>query len=221
MDSLTRIEAVIFDMDGVLCDSEAFMAEAGCRMFHEVYGVRVEPGAFAAFSGMGEDRYLGGVAAIHGVKLTMPRDKARAYELYLEIVRGRMQPLPGARGFIGQCRGKGLKLAVASSADWVKVEGNLREIGLPPDTFDAVVCGSDVTHKKPDPEIFLTAAGKLGVSPGRCVVVEDAVSGVTAARAAGCRCLGLTTSLDAGTLRQAGATWVASDLSAVTVSDLV
>jgi beta-phosphoglucomutase-like phosphatase (HAD superfamily) len=78
-----------------------------------------------------------------------------------------------------------------------------------------------VTHKKPDPEIFLTAAGKLGVSPGRCVVVEDAVSGVTAARAAGCRCLGLTTSLDAGTLRQAGATWVASDLSAVTVSDLV
>lgn len=219
--SLSHIAAVIFDMDGVLCDSESFMAEAGCRMFQEVHGVRVEPRAFAPFAGMGEDRYLGGVAALHGVTLSMPADKARAYELYLEIVRGRLDPLPGARTFISQCRQNDLKLAVASSADWIKVEGNLREIGLPPATFDAVVCGSDVTRKKPDPEIFLAAAGRLGLRPKVCVVVEDAVSGVKAARAAGCRCLGLTTSLDAETLRQAGATWVASDLSAVTLSDLV
>jgi HAD superfamily hydrolase (TIGR01509 family) len=215
------VHGIIFDMDGVLCDSEAFMAEAGCAMFRQVHGVEVVPGDFHPFSGMGEDRYLGGVANRYGVTLTMPRDKIRAYELYLDIVRGRLQPLPGCREFIASCRKRGLKLAVASSADWMKVVGNLRELGLPPSQFDAVVSGSDVQHKKPHPEIFLKAAALIGLEPRQCVVVEDAVSGVTAAQAAGCRCLGLTTSLDAETLRKAGATWIAADLSRVSPADLV
>ena len=63
--------------------------------------------------------------------LDMPRDKARTYEIYLELIPGRLEPLPGVAAFIGLCRGLGLNLAVASSADRVKVEGNLRELGLP------------------------------------------------------------------------------------------
>jgi len=209
------IDGVIFDMDGVLCDSEALTAEAGCRMFAETYGLRVEPRDFEPFVGTGEDRYIGGVAEQRGITLTMPRDKVRMYTIYGGMARGKLQPLRGVREFIAACRQRGQKLAVASSADWMKVEINLREIGLPAAMFDAVLTGSDVTHKKPHPEVFLKAAERLGLPPTRCVVVEDAPSGVKAAKAAGSYCLGLTTSFGEGTLRAAGADWTAPDLSRV------
>jgi HAD superfamily hydrolase (TIGR01509 family) len=210
------IRGVIFDMDGVLCDSEALTAEAGCRMFAETYGLRVEPGEFEPFIGTGEDRYIGGVAEKRGVKLTMPRDKIRMYTIYGEIARGKLQPLPGVRDFIAACRQHGLKLAVASSADLMKVEINLREIALPASTFDAVLTGADAIHKKPHPEIFLKAAERLQLSPGCCMVVEDAPSGVKAAKAAGCSCLGVTTSFGESTLYGAGADTVAASLDQAT-----
>jgi len=209
-----RIAGVIFDMDGVLCDSETLTAEAGCRMFAETYGIRVEPNEFEPFVGTGEDRYIGGVAEKRSVKLTMPRDKIRMYTIYGEIARGKLQPLPGVREFIAACRQRGLKLAVASSADLMKVEINLREIGVPASTFDAVLTGGDATHKKPHPEIFLKAAARLGLAPARCVVVEDAPNGVKAAKAAGSRCLGLTTSFEKKRLESVGADWVADNLQA-------
>jgi HAD superfamily hydrolase (TIGR01509 family) len=206
---------VIFDMDGVLCDSEALTAEAGCRMFAETYEIRVEPLEFEPFVGTGEDRYIGGVAESRSIKLTMPRDKVRMYAIYGEIARGKLAPLPGVQDFIAACRARGIKLAVASSADLMKVEINLREIGVPATTFDAVLTGSDATHKKPHPEVFLKAAARLGLAPSDCVVVEDAPSGVKAAKAAGSKCLGLTTSFDETTLRAAGADWIAPDLAHV------
>ncbi|MFZ2641291.1 MAG: HAD-IA family hydrolase [Verrucomicrobiia bacterium] len=206
---------VIFDMDGVLCLSEPFIAEAGCRMFAEAHGIAVRPEDFVPFVGMGEDRFLGGVAAKYSVTLSMPRDKERTYAIYLDIIKGRLQPLPGVREFIADCRRRGLCLAVATSADRVKMDGNLREIGLPADTFDACVTGSEIVHKKPNPEIFLRAAEKLVLPPGRCLVIEDAPNGVAAGKAAGSRCLGLTTSFDAATLTKAGADWIAPDLARV------
>jgi len=72
-----RLAGIIFDMDGVLCDSEPFICEAACRMFEELHHVKVQPDDFRPFVGTGEDRYLGGVAEKHGVKLVMPRDKTR------------------------------------------------------------------------------------------------------------------------------------------------
>jgi HAD superfamily hydrolase (TIGR01509 family) len=197
----------------VLCDSEDFMAEAGAAMFAETYRVQVDPAEFRPFRGMGEDRYLGGVAQLHGVSLRLPADKNRAYAIFLERIKGRLRPLPGALEFTLACRRRGLKLAIATSADRMKLNGMLPEIGLPAERFDVIVTGSDITHKKPDPEIFLTAAGRLGLPARECLVVEDADSGVRAAKAAGCRCLALTTSLDAGTLRALGADWVAPTLA--------
>lgn len=204
------IRGVIFDMDGVLVDSEKYICEAATRMFVE-HGLTIKPEDFLPFVGAGEDRYISGVAEKYGFSLDIERDKARTYELYGEIVKGRLEPLAGAREFIQKAREKGLKLAVASSADKVKVLINLKESGLAPENFDAIVNGLDVTYKKPDPEIFLTAAERLGLSPSDCLVVEDAVNGVAAAKAAGAKCLGLTTTFSAEKLSLAD--WIAPNLA--------
>lgn len=195
-------------MDGVLIDSEPFIRAAAIGMFAEK-GLTVQPEDFMPFTGAGEDRFIGGVAEKYGFTLDLEPDKARTYELYGEIVRGKLHPLPGVHEFIEKARKRGLKLAVASAADRVKVEINLREIGISRDMFDAVVTGSDVTHKKPDPEIFLTAAKKMGVDAANCLVCEDAVNGVMAANAAGMRCLGITTSFSPEEL---GADWHEANL---------
>jgi HAD superfamily hydrolase (TIGR01509 family) len=197
-------------MDGVLVDSEPFICEAAIKMFAEC-DLNVRPDDFLPFVGAGEDRYIGGVAEKYGFALDIERDKARTYAIYADIVRGRIEPLPGVREFIAKARAKGLKLAVASSADPVKIETNLGEIDLPHETFDAVISGLDVVHKKPEPDIFLAAASELGVEPAECLVVEDAVNGVAAARAAGMRCLALTTSFRPAELE--GTDWIVPTLA--------
>jgi HAD superfamily hydrolase (TIGR01509 family) len=204
------IKGVIFDMDGVLVDSEPFICQAAIRMFAEL-GHTVQPEDFLPFVGAGEDRYIGGVAEKYGIEFDLSSTKDRTYAIYGEIVKGRLKPLDGVHRFIDKARAKGLKLAIASSADSVKVNINLREIGLNPSTFDAVVCGADVEKKKPNPDIFLLAAERIHLSPGECLVVEDAVNGVKAAKAAGARCLALTTSFSREEL--AGADWFAPNLA--------
>ncbi|MCX6344288.1 MAG: HAD-IA family hydrolase [Armatimonadetes bacterium] len=205
------IKAVIFDMDGVLLDSEPLIREAAMRMFAE-HGIIVQPEDFKPFVGAGEDRFIGGVAEKYGFPLDPVRDKARTYEIYADVVDGKIEPLNGAHEFIAKARAKGLKLAVASSADQIKIDINLKGIGIPLETFDAIVSGSDVTKKKPNPEGFLKAAEKLGIKPEQCLVVEDAINGVQASKAAGMRCLAVTTSFTPVDL--AAADWIAADLAA-------
>lgn len=202
MSPVKNCQGVLFDMDGVLVDSEEFIAKAACMMFQEK-GLSVVPEDFHPFIGTGEDRFIGGVADKYNFKLNMPADKVRTYDIYLQIIKGKLKPLDGVVDFITYCKAKGLKLAVASSADMRKVKGNLSEIGLNGGIFDAIVCGEDVIHKKPAPDIFLLAAEKLGLKAENCLVIEDAVTGVQAAKAAGARCLGITTSFTAEQLNEA------------------
>ena len=209
------IQGVILDMDGVLCDSERFICEAAQRMFAERHGCTVRAEDFIPFVGAGENRYLGGVAQKYGIAWDLAGDKARTYEIYLEIIRGRLEPLDGVREFVRACRERGMRLAVATSADRVKMDGNLREIRLPAESFDVCVTGTDIEHKKPHPEIFLTAASGLGLPPDRCLIVEDAPNGIRAARAAGSPCLALTTSFTKTRLRRERPDYIAPDLAAV------
>jgi beta-phosphoglucomutase len=203
------IKGVLFDMDGVLVDSEQFICKAAIMMFSEL-GVKVIPEDFSPFVGMGENRYLGGVADKYDIKINIEKVKARTYELYGLIVRGKLAPLPGAHEFIAKCRKKGLKLALVTSADRVKMEINLNEIRLPGDTFQSIITGLDVENKKPFPDIYIKAAGSLGPEPHECLVVEDAVSGVKAGKSAGCRCLAVTTSFNASDLYEAD--WICESL---------
>jgi HAD superfamily hydrolase (TIGR01509 family) len=204
------IKGVLFDMDGVLLDSEEYITRAGMKLFEEK-GYKVQYQDFKEFTGMGEDRFLGGVAEKYDIPFHVEKDKARAYKIYENLVKGELEPLPGVRDFLKKCSEKGLKTAVATSADEIKMHINLREIGLSEDNFNTTINGSEVNNKKPDPEIFLKAARKLGLDPTNCLVIEDAVSGLKAAKSAGCKCLALTTSFNPEDFKDAD--WVAKDLS--------
>jgi len=207
------LKGVLFDMDGVLADSEEFICEAAVRMFAEK-GLTVQPDDFLPFVGAGEDRYLGGVAEKYGFDPGgIEEAKARTYDIYGEIIKGRLKELPGAAEFVRSCLDRGLKIALATSADKPKMHYTMDEIGLSLDLFHACLNGLDVERKKPFPDIYLKAAEKLGLPPENCLVVEDAVNGVQAAKAAGCRCLALTSSFTREEL--AGADWFAADLSEV------
>ena len=207
------MKAVLFDMDGVLADSEEFIAEAAKEMFQRTYGLTVELSDFVPFVGAGEDRYLGGVAAQYGVTPDLPRDKATTYAIYGELIQGRLKALPGAVSFVRASRAAGLKTALATSADKPKMLSTLAAIGLSEADFDATVNGLDVARKKPFPDIFLEAARRVGVAPQDCLVIEDATNGVKAALAAGCQCLALLTTFTEAELRTAGATDLIPDLS--------
>ena len=206
------LKAVMFDMDGVLVDTEEYIRRAATRMFEEK-GLEVRPEDFLPFVGAGDNRYVGGVAEKYGFPLDDEEGKQRTYRIYAELAGEEgIDPLPGVVEFIEVCRKRGLKTAVATSADEFKMDINLSGSGIGRERFDVLTNGLEVDKKKPDPEIYLITARKLGLAPEECLVVEDDVNGVQAARAAGARCLALTTSFPADLLE--GADWIAPDLSA-------
>ncbi len=212
MEKKYSIRAVIFDMDGVLVDSEKLINAAAVAMFRE-RGLTVQQEDFLPFVGAGEDRYIGGVAERYGFPLDIPAGKARTYEIYLAMVTSHLDPFPGAVELVHACRTAGLLVAVASSADMVKVQANLVKIKLPVPFWDAVITGEDVKNKKPAPDLFLITAERLAVLPFECVVVEDAVNGVQAAKSAGMRCVAVAQTFPPDRLREA-------DIVRNTISDL-
>jgi HAD superfamily hydrolase (TIGR01509 family) len=204
-------------MDGVLTDSEPLICEAAIAMFRE-QGATVSPHDFHPFIGAGENRYLGGVAEKVGIRLDIGQAKARTYELYLAMVPSRLNAFPGAVELVRRCRAAGRPCAVASSADRIKIEANLVKIGLPPESWQAIVTAEDVERRKPDPDIFLTASRRLGVSPDQCTVIEDAVNGIMAAKAAGMRCVAIASTFPPARLDAADL--VRPSIDQVTLQDL-
>jgi len=206
------LKGILFDMDGVLVDSEEYIFEATKMMFAE-HGIVVKREDAFPFVGMGENNYISGIGKANGFEVNIERDKARTYQIYAEITHGKLNALPGVKDFIEKCGQLGLKMAIASSADEVKILINLTEIGLSSDNFQAIVNGQDVENKKPFPDIYIKAANLLGLRTEECLVIEDAISGIAAGKAAKCKCLALTTSFDADMLTKAD--WICSDLSTV------
>lgn len=192
--------AVLFDMDGVLIDSEEYMAKTGVRALKK-YGINAKESDFAEFVGCGENRYVGGVAEKYGVPYRTEM-KDYLYTCYGEHVKEEANIPDGVLDVLHTLRARGYRLAVCSSADRVKVLMNLSAIGADEALFDHLVTGTDIKNPKPDPEIYLTGAASLGLAPSECIVVEDAPSGIRAAHAAGIEAIGLATSFPADYLRQ-------------------
>jgi HAD superfamily hydrolase (TIGR01509 family) len=196
------LKGVLFDMDGVLINSEYLTTEAAIRFFAEK-GFTVTHSDFYPFYGTGEKGYFMGVANKYGIPFNLESDKIKIYNLFKEMAQGKDLAIPGVSDFIGLCKSKKLALAVATSAGSYKMNINLELLQMQSGVFDALVSGEDITNNKPHPEIFLKAAEKLGLQPNECLVIEDAPSGVKAAKAAGCKCLALRTTFGSEDLKEA------------------
>lgn len=197
--------AIIFDVDGVVADTETLNAQASVMMFRELYGTAVRPEDFRAFVGTGDERYVEGVAEKYGVAIDTEEAVERRRENFFKLQE--QQPLPamdGVLALVGAARiAEDVKLAIATSGNKDKQFPVIEGAGLVLDWFDVVVTGDDVTRKKPDPQIYEITAEKLALPPERCVVLEDAPAGVGAAKAAGMICIAVTSSVDADALREA------------------
>ncbi|MCP4641552.1 MAG: HAD-IA family hydrolase [bacterium] len=206
---------LIFDMDGVLADTETLIARATIDMYRELYDVELTAEDFRPFIGTGAVRYTEGPAEKMGIEIDLDRAVQRRHERFVTMLEaGECKPCPGALELIDAAHQAGWRLAVATSSPQKKAELTWDAIGLPLDKFDALITGDMAAQKKPHPEIYLKAIDAVALPPTSCVVVEDAISGVTAAKAAGTYCIGVTSSFDAAQLAEAD--WVVDSLEAVT-----
>ncbi len=210
-----RFDGVVFDLDGTLCDSEPFIAAAAAEALRRRYGIAVSLEDFAPFVGAGDDRFISGAAARHGVAADLSIDKPLTYEIYLDLIPDALRPIAGAHAFLLALRNAGVRLALATGSDRPKAQGTLAALKLSEAAFEVVVTAEDIARKKPDPETFLVAIRRLGLDPARCLVVEDAWNGVLAGRAAGCEVLGVASSQAPEKLLEAGARAVVPDFTTV------
>ena len=184
-----KYKAILFDMDGVLIESEWLMRASAIQALAD-YGVKAEHEDFLEFTGMGEDRFVGGVAEKHGL-VYKTEMKELAYDYYGQRVMAEAHIPAGIKEMLMELHSRGITLAVCSAADLRKVRYNINAIGVEESLFTALVTGSDVARKKPFPDIYLEGARQVGMDAKDCLVVEDAVSGIQAAHAAGMDAVGI------------------------------
>lgn len=195
-----KYKAILFDMDGVLIESEFLMRATAIQSLAD-YGVQAQHEDFLEFTGMGEDRFVGGVAEKYGLKYEFAM-KERAYDYYGQRVKAEAHIPEGVKEMLETLHAKGIVLAVCSAADLRKVRYNIQAIGVDESLFTALVTGSDVARKKPFPDIYLEGARRVGMDPKDCLVVEDAVSGIQAAHAAGMDAVGIPSTFTPDQLKE-------------------
>jgi HAD superfamily hydrolase (TIGR01509 family) len=181
--------AVLWDLDGVLADTGQYHYESWEQILPK-YGIPFTQDKLRRTFGMNN----------HGVITSLVgRDLERSYTdeiadrketLFRDLIRGRIQPLPGVRAWLPRLRALGYRVAVASSAPQANIDAMMDQLGILP-YFDAVVSSAGMPSK-PDPAVFLLAAERVSAPPDRCTVVEDAIAGVEAAKQAGMRCIAVT-----------------------------
>jgi len=221
---MSRQYGLIFDVDGVIADTEAVNARATIQVFADllgIYGVRRQD--FEAGLGRGAESYIRAAARVHNTELTDEQVSAAVaarQDTFLEILADEpLDPFPGVTDLITAALERDdFRTAIATSSTRRKSEAVLRSTGVPYERM-AYITGDDVNAKKPAPELFLAAARAINLPPVNCTVIEDAPDGVQAAHAARCRCIAVTNSTTAERLSTADL--VVATLAAVSLDDIV
>ncbi len=192
--STPQPRAVLWDMDGVLVDSAAYHFEAWRTALAELESFDLSYAQFKQTFGQRNDTILRTLFGPSYPDASVARVGDRKEQLYRGFVRQRgIQPLTGVRRWLERLQAAGWRQAVASAAPRANVEAILDALDLKA-FFDAYTGAEDVTRGKPDPQVYLVAAERLGVPPARAVVVEDAPAGLEGARRAGMKCIGVRSS---------------------------
>jgi HAD superfamily hydrolase (TIGR01509 family) len=183
------LKAIVFDMDGVIVDSEPLHFAADL-LTAEDYKVRVTEDDLIAYVGTTGPDMWADLIVKYGIPDTVGGVIARQTRHKLELLaKRRMVAIPGVRELLAEARNRGLRIGLASSSPRYFIEAMIENLGIG-EYFGAVVSGEEVARSKPAPDIFLRTAELLGITPGACLVVEDSGHGVRAAKAAGMACVG-------------------------------
>jgi len=202
--------ALIFDMDGVIVDSEALHESAKQQALRSA-GIEVDESVFAQYTGRSDRAMITDLAKVHG------RSDGEVEAILLETQRlytlgePQLRPISGAIEFLGWAR-KHYRLAIATSATPRNRASTLANLRLA-QVFDVAIDSASVTHAKPSPEVFLKAIAGLELPAEDCWVIEDSVHGIVAARQAQCFAVGLTTSFHRSQLLSEGANLVVDRFS--------
>jgi HAD superfamily hydrolase (TIGR01509 family) len=196
---------LILDVDGVLADTEALSAQACTDAFRELHGIEVPLNEHRAFIGATHEHHVQGLARRYGLRI----DTARTVLAHLQNFLAAMDAAddisyPGVHALIRDvARYPEWRLGLATGSGRTRSEATIAKVSIDPSLFRAWVTGDDVERAKPDPEIYLRAASRLELFPRQCVVIEDSVAGLAAAKAASMHCIAVTNTFPGEALRAA------------------
>jgi len=211
-----EVKAVIWDMDGVIADTAQYHLR-GWQMVFQKRGVNYTEEDFRRNTGKRSDsiiREVLGKKIAQGEIMAIIREKD---ENFRQLMGQNIRPFPGVLKLIALLKEHGFKIAIASSAPMENIRLITQSLKIH-NCFDAIVSGWEVTKGKPDPQIFQLTAEKLGVEAENCIVIEDAIAGVTASKRAGIHCIAVTNTTPREDLREADL--VIDTLEEITVDDL-
>ncbi|MDZ7261976.1 MAG: HAD family phosphatase [candidate division KSB1 bacterium] len=211
------IKAVLLDFDGVVVNSLPYHIQAWQKVLAP-YGIKIDPKEIYLSEGLRAIDYAKIISLREGLNLSPSEindlvDRKRQY--YRLISQARVRP--EAIAFIDNLKKTPLKVGLVTGSGWVNLKTIAGDGFL--DKFDVIVSGDDVTKGKPDPEAYLNAAKKLGLTPSECLVIENAPLGIQAAKRAGMACVAITVTLEAKELKEAD--YIFSDLNEIDLAGLL
>jgi beta-phosphoglucomutase len=211
-----KAKAVIWDMDGVIADTGHYHLSAWQEIFRK-RGIKFTEEDFKRNFGRRNDTIIRDTLGEQITQDEIDSIAREKEETFRRIIGQKVRPFPGAVELIKSLEKQGFRMAIASSTPIENIQLITDSLGIG-NCFQALVTGHDVTEGKPSPQVFLLAAKRLGVKPENCIVIEDAVSGVAAAKRAGMPCLAVTNTHPRQRLK--GADLIVDTLKAVTINDI-
>ncbi len=205
------IKYIIFDLDGVLINSEPVTTKAATVALSEI-GISVAEDAFKPYIGAGETLFISEICRERGKEDKIHRAIQRLYQLFNEYVDDKLQVYPSVHTLLSELKKRRFRLAIASSSASDKVAVSLKAAGISADLFDVILTGSDVSERKPSPEIYFNTMDELDADPEECIIIEDALNGIRAAKASGAFCFAVTTSFSTEKLEPENPDFIGNDI---------
>lgn len=221
---MSRLYGLIFDVDGVIADTEALNARVTARVFAELFGLdNIIREDFSDGVGRSAEEYVKAGLKAHAI-ITTDQQIQKAtrvrQEYFLKVLDEEfLIPFPGVLELMDEAlKNKSFRLAIATSGTPEKSLAVLKAAEVPYEKM-IYVNGNDVTHKKPCPDIFLLAARRLAIDPCKCVIIEDSPNGIHAAKAAGSKCIAVTNTFTTENLRDADL--ICNSLEEITIENII
>ena len=208
-----KIKGVLFDMDGVLVNSEPMGKKAFLEAMKD-FGVIGHIDDFHDFVGGGAEPVIRGVMEKNG-GVFVPEVITRAYDIYESLAKTELHAFPASNKVINTLHKKGYLLGICSSGNKRRINININFGRIDTSNIKEIVSGEDVARKKPFPDIYLKGAKLLGLEPQECIAIEDAVNGVKAAHAAGMKCIAITSSFSYDELEVHNPDYIVNDIEEV------